>query len=89
VTGPLDVSIAASFTRVLADFSVGLTAIIEGRTSSSTWDFADASAATNLPHTVHAWSTTGDYPVVLTAYNETQPINGSTHSMVRGFAFGS
>jgi hypothetical protein len=73
VIGPLKVAIAPCATNVGAGLSLQLTALIEGRTSSSTWDFGDNSAVTNQPYSQHAWALPGDYVVVLSAYNESQP----------------
>jgi hypothetical protein len=73
VTGPLKVAIGLTFTNVLAGYSLSLTALIDGRTSASTWDFADGSRSTNQPITSHAWGALGDYPVVLRAFNENFP----------------
>src|SRR5439155_26219463 len=73
VTGPLSVGIAAAFTNVAADFPLEFSALIEGRTTASVWDFGDGSRATNAPYASHAWAALGDYAVVLRAYNESQP----------------
>src|SRR5207249_558646 len=55
LTGPMNVGIAASLTNVLPGFTVQLTALIEGRTAASSWDFGDIIAATNQPYVSHAW----------------------------------
>ncbi|MCX6928290.1 MAG: PKD domain-containing protein, partial [Verrucomicrobia bacterium] len=73
VGGPLSAVIAASFTSVLTGFTVQLTALIEGRTTASSWDFGDGTKLTNQPYASHAWAALGDYPVVLHAFNESQP----------------
>src|SRR5262249_41818635 len=73
VTGPLSVSITASYTNVAVGFMVRLAGSIEGRTTASTWDFDDGSRATNEPYISHAWSTPGDYAVVLRAFNDSYP----------------
>ncbi len=52
---------------------VSFTALIEGRTTASEWDFGDGIAATNRPYATHAWAALGDYAVVLRAYNESYP----------------
>jgi hypothetical protein len=79
VTGPLNAAISATFTNVPVGFAVGFTAMIEGRTTASTWGFGDGSLATNQPYASHAWTALGDYLVVLRAYNESQPggVSGS------------
>jgi hypothetical protein len=73
VTGPLTAAIIQSFTSVSAGFPVQLTALIEGQTTASVWDFGDGVTATNEPYASHAWAAVGDYTVVLRAYNESQP----------------
>ncbi len=78
VTGPLNVSAQAASTSVAVGFGVDLTALIDGRTTSSVWDFGDGQSTTNQAYGSHAWSSAGDYTVVLTAYNESYPAGVST-----------
>ena len=73
VTGPLGVRVAAAYTNVVPRCEVSLTALIEGRTTTSEWDLGDGIAATNRPYATHAWAALGDYAVVLRAYNESYP----------------
>ena len=73
VTGALSVAIVATSTNLALGFSADLTALINGRTSASTWDFGDGTTVSNRPYASHAWATPGDYAVVLRAYNETHP----------------
>jgi len=73
LTGPLAVGIVAAFTNVAVGFPVELTALIQGRTTASVWDFADGFIVTNQPCATHVWTAPGDYAVVLRAYNETHP----------------
>ena len=49
VTGPLTVSLTATFTNVATGFPVGLTAFIAGRTDLSVWDFGDGFVEVNEP----------------------------------------
>jgi len=49
---------------------VSLTALIEGRTTQSVWDFGDGVVVSNRPYASHAWAAPGDYAVALLAYNE-------------------
>ena len=44
-----------------------------GRVADSPWGFGDGTVFSNRPYASHAWAETGDYPVVLSAYNETHP----------------
>ena len=73
VTGPLSVGIVAAYTNVAVGFPVDLTALIEGRTTSSVWNFGDGVVMSNRPYANHAWAVAGDYVVVLRAYNESLP----------------
>ena len=73
VTGPLVVSISATFTNVAVGYSVGITGAIIGKLTASVWDFGDGTLMTNLLYASHAWINSGDYAVVLTAYNEDHP----------------
>ena len=70
VTGPLSVGIVAAFTNVAAGFPLELTALIDGRTIASGWEFGDGRVASNQPYVTHAWAAPGDYAVILRAYNE-------------------
>ncbi len=73
VTGPLSVRIVADYTNVAVGFAVTLTALIEGRTSRSTWDFGDGVALSNRPYATYAWAEPGEYALVLRAFNESHP----------------
>ena len=57
----------------LTGFPLELTALIEGRTTASVWDFGDGVVVSNQPYASHAWTAPGDYAVVLRAYNESHP----------------
>ncbi len=70
VTGPLNVGIVPALTNVAAGFPAGFTALISGRSTASTWNFGDGVVVSNSPSVSHAWIGLGNYPVVLTAYNE-------------------
>jgi len=72
-TGSLAVSVGAAYTNVAAGFSVDLIGFIEGRVSSSRWEFGDGTVASNWPYAAHAWVAPGDYAVVLRAYNNSNP----------------
>ena len=72
VTGPLTVSLLANYTNVAVGYSVSFTALIEGRTTESVWDFGDGDVAINQPYVTHGWTEAGDYLVGLWAFNESQ-----------------
>ena len=73
VTGSLSAAIAVAYTYVSVGFPVAFTALIEGRTTASRWNFGDGIVISNHPYVSHVWSSTGVYPVVLTAWNESYP----------------
>ena len=82
-TGALTVVIAASWTNVAVGFVVDLTGWIGGRVAASAWDFGDGTVLSNRPYASHAWGATGDYTVVLRAYNETYPAGVSATLTIR------
>lgn len=74
ITGALGVSIWAVPTNAAVGFAIQFRADITGRTTRSTWQWADGSAGVNnQPYATHAFTTAGAYAVVLRAYNETHP----------------
>ena len=73
VTGPLTVSLTATYTNVATGFPVSLTALIDGRTDLSVWDFGDGYVQVNEPYTSHTWTAPGDYLVALWAFNDSYP----------------
>ena len=73
VTGPLNVGLAATFTNVAVGFGVELTALIQGRTTISVWEFGDGFVEINQPYATHAWEAPGDYLVALWSFNESHP----------------
>ena len=72
MTGPLTVSLLANYTNVPVGYPVSFTALIEGRTTESVWDFGDGDVAINQPYVTHGWPKAGDYLVALWAFNESQ-----------------
>jgi len=82
-TGPLNVSISANYSNVTTGFSVEVTAMIEGQTSASKWDFGDGVVVSNRPFATHAWAAAGDYMVLLRAYNESHPEGVSASLTIR------
>ncbi len=74
VTGPLTVAVQANYTNVGPAFSVTFTGQITGRARVNVWDFGDGARVTNRFYGIlHSWAAAGDYPVVLTAYNDDNP----------------
>ncbi len=72
-SGPLTVAIQADYTAVATGFTVHFTAQIGGHASASRWDFGDSTIVSNRPYATHRWSAAGSYPVVLTAFNDSNP----------------
>ena len=71
--GPLSVAIQAAFTNAAPGFNLDFIAVISGITSASRWDFGDGTIVSNKPYASHGWVAAGDYPVVLRAYNDSNP----------------
>lgn len=72
-TGAMTVQLTASGTNASVGVAVDFSAIIDGRTTASVWDFGDNQVLSNRPYASHNWTQTGDYPVRLVAYNESHP----------------
>jgi len=83
VTGPLNARIGVTFTNVAVGFPVGLTALVNGRTTVSAWDFGDGTVELDQPYTTHAWTAPGDYLVALWCFNETYPEGVSATVTIR------
>jgi hypothetical protein len=81
VSGNISVTITASDTNRAMGYPVNFQANISGSIYASKWDFGDGIVVSNKPYISHSWSSVGDYPVVLTAFNETYPI-GQTATVV-------
>jgi len=81
-TGELAVAIQAGLTTVATRHGVAFVANIQGCTTQSMWDFGDGTSVTNQPLPLHAWNVAGDYPVVLTAFNETYPAGITTTTII-------
>jgi hypothetical protein len=73
VTGAVSTVLAISYTNVAVGFAVSFESAISGRLSASSWDFGDGVIVSNRPYASHAWATTGNYAVVLRAYNNDYP----------------
>ncbi|MBN2507954.1 MAG: PKD domain-containing protein, partial [Verrucomicrobia bacterium] len=73
VTGPLTVAIEAARTNAAAGYALEFQARIEGRITTSAWEFGDGVVVSNQAHTRHAWALPGAYAVTLRAYNDSNP----------------
>ena len=72
-TGTLSVAIQAGFTDFGTGFMVNFTGIILGHAGVNVWDFGDGTTAVNQLTASHSWATAGDYSVVFTAFNSSNP----------------
>jgi len=82
VTGDLAVAMFPSYTNFAVGFPVELLADIEGRPAASWWDLGAEGVISNRPLLAHAWSSTGNYAITLTAVNASHPGGISATVMV-------
>ncbi len=82
VTGALSVRIQAAYTTMTPGFIGGFVADITGAAAVSAWDFGDGTVISNWPYASHSWSAAGNYPLVLRAYNDSNPGGVSATVMV-------
>ena len=73
INGNITVSIGAASTNAAPGFPYSFEADISGSITASTWNFGDGTVVTNVAYAIHTWANVGDYPVTLTAYNDTYP----------------
>jgi len=73
VTGNIGVSISVFDTNTAPGSAANFQANISGAVYAGKWDFGDGTVVSNRLYLSHVWSAVGDYPVVLTAYNDTYP----------------
>jgi hypothetical protein len=73
VTGSVTVAISTAFTNLAPGYAGSFQANISGPVNASKWDFGDGTVVSNKVYVSHTWSATGDYPVMLTACNDTFP----------------
>ena len=72
-SGELRVSVEYDDSSVAIGRTLSFGADIQGEVSSNKWTFGDGSVMFNQFYVDHSWSTTGDYPLVLTAWNSNNP----------------
>ena len=82
VTGALSVSAQLSYTNVAVGFTVNCAGTILGHAAVNVWNFGDGTLVTNQISASHAWASSGVYPVVLTAYNSSNPSGVSATNTV-------
>lgn len=81
-SGALNVAFGVSNTNVAVGFDVSFESAISGRASASIWEFGDGSVVSNRPYASHAWTVSGDYAVVLRAYNNDNPAGAAATALV-------
>ncbi len=72
-TGALTVVIGMPYATVSMNHALSMKAEIDGPVTSNAWDFGDGGAQSNRAYVDHAWSQTGTYDVVLTAWSASYP----------------
>jgi len=82
ITGTVSLGISTTFTNLAPGFGENFEANISGPVDMSVWNFGDGTLVTNEPYMFHTWSVTGNYSVVLTAYNDTYPNGQSTTVLI-------
>jgi hypothetical protein len=73
---PLTVSVTASLTNVPVAYPVTLTGIFS-KGQSDSWNFGDGAVVSNAFTVSHTWATAGDYTVVLTIFDTSNPAGTS------------
>ncbi len=72
-SGNITVAIDSDYTSAVPGYKLSFRADIQGEISSNRWTFGDGNSRDNQLYVEHSWTTTGDYPVVLTAWNDDHP----------------
>jgi hypothetical protein len=78
----ISVAIQVLHATVPKGYPTELTAVIGGHASSHRWSFGDGTYVTNRPYAAHAYTGLGDFSVVLTAYNGSNPNGVSTTAVI-------
>ncbi len=69
IGGFLEVNIISDFKNAVVNHPVNFAADINGKCFSNFWSFGDGTTKDDVAYPSHSWSSTGEYMVVLTAYN--------------------
>ena len=68
---PLTVAIGADNTNMVAGHLLNFSGLVfDGRAATVAWDFGDGTMVSNQLSVSHGWAAVGDYPVVFTAFND-------------------
>ncbi len=73
LVGNLTVAISASATQAVVKYNVSFTADVQGQSCDNIWSLDGGTKMTNTAYVNHSWETSGDYTIILTAYNHDNP----------------
>jgi parallel beta-helix repeat protein len=83
LTAPLALSIQKDPMNLLPNHPASFTGTVDmGCARTTFWDFGDGTTLSNQLAVSHTWTTVGDYPVVLWAFNELNPGGVSVTAIV-------
>ncbi len=71
--GQLTAMIRAEYTNAVAGYPLSFSALVNGAASGLVWDLGGGNVASNRFTVTRSWASAGDYPVVLRAYNISNP----------------
>jgi len=80
-TGKLFVSLFTNHKKFTTGYSNYFHSSIIDRATYNCWSFDDGTSITNILGCYHSWNSTGNYKVILTAYNETY-FNGVSDTVI-------
>jgi len=69
MTGAMTVAIQASYTNLAVNYGVRFQADVKGRAAGYAWHWGDGQVSSNVCVVEHAYSSVGNYEVVLNAWN--------------------
>ena len=72
-TGLLTVNLQAAQTNLATGFAASFVATLSGHASGNQWSFGDGTVLSNRLNAAHAWTNASDFPVVFSAFNDSNP----------------
>jgi hypothetical protein len=82
-TGAISVSLEAEFTSVAPAYVSVFNVALEGFVTSNYWALGDGTVLANRQEVEHAWAAPGNYPVTVTAFNDSHPAGVSATVLVQ------
>jgi PKD repeat protein len=82
ITGVLSVAVQTLQTNLATGFTANFTALVNGHASANRWNFGDGTVLSNRLGTAHAWLIAGNYEVIFTAFNDSNPSGVSATTTV-------